>query len=118
MGKSCWTDDLSNKLDSLREGRISLKVDGPYGQVRSLACAVSLTNIRKQLSLNIWDYPYVVLCAGGVGVTAMMSVLGDLYNHLWSKRLKHIKEIHFVCTYSMLFVAIADASLDFRVQRV
>jgi predicted ferric reductase len=78
MGPGSWTHALSTRAADLKSGKIPIYVDGPYGS----------------LSLNPFDYPYVVLCCGGVGATPMMGVLGDLYNRWRQQRLKHIKGIH------------------------
>jgi predicted ferric reductase len=64
----------------LAEGEVS--IDGPYG-------SLSLRNYEA-------EYSHLVLVAGGVGVTPMISTLQELRSLHKQGSLNHVRQVHFV----------------------
>jgi len=80
MGVGSFTHKVAEHADDIAKGKMPVYVDGPYGS----------------LSLDLLDYPSVVLCCGGVGATPMVSIFGDLYVRYLQGRLKHIREVRLL----------------------
>jgi len=66
MGPNSWSRQVINLADtSLFQRTMKVKVDGPYGK----------------LSVDPFDYPVLVLIAGGIGVTPLFSILNEFHNN-------------------------------------
>lgn len=82
------TQQLVRLLESLGDKEtIQIKVDGPYG----LPCA---SNIHHSLL----DYPVALLISGGIGVTPMLSLLGELINRMERGKSYFCDTLYFVWT--------------------
>jgi len=75
MGQGTYTGDIA----ALKSAEMA-RVDGPYGK----------------LAVPVHRYECVVLCAGGVGVTPLMSILGDLHNKYAKNQLPNLKAVYLV----------------------
>jgi len=71
----------SRSLKALHGSSPEVKIDGPYGS----------------LSLDHTNYDVIVMCAGGIGVTPMLSVLRDLYYKI-SVGMEDVKKIYLFWT--------------------
>jgi ferredoxin-NADP reductase len=71
---------MMSTLPRILQSECSL--DGPYGRI----------------SLPHWhfEYTHIFLCAGGVGVTPMTSILSDLVYRHHNGQLKHVQSVNFV----------------------
>jgi len=80
MGKNTFTGQLANLVQQ-NENNFNIKVDGPYGA----------------LSIPIYQsYSTIILCAGGIGITPMMSILMELNSYCEKGMLLDVNEIHFI----------------------
>ena len=81
MGKGSWTNKI-RLLDESRSLKSKLKdspvlLQGPYGHIN-----IDYKNNK---------YKYLILVAGGIGITPILSILYDInHNHRKFKHLKHI----------------------------
>jgi len=78
MGPGTWTNQLAEQAKHLGKNDITLFIDGPHGS----------------FSLPVFEYPVIVLCAGGVGATPLMSLFGDLLQR--RSEIKTLKEVHLI----------------------
>jgi len=84
MGRGTWTGRLAaltKKGQALHDdipAFTKIEVDGPHGK----------------LTMPIDKYPVIILAAGGVGVTPILSVLEDLYNR--RHQMPHLSAVHFI----------------------
>ena len=83
VGNHSWTDRLfnivDNKLDILANKKIYIQ--GPYGHI-----SINYKNDK---------YENIIIVAGGIGITAMISILQDINKLYKTKNLHKIKKVHF-----------------------
>jgi len=93
LGKNSWSNRLfnivNNNIDILTNRKIY--VQGPYGH----------------LSVNYKNEKYnnIIIIAGGIGITPMISILEDINNSYSNNELSHVKKIYFywIITHMSLY---------------
>jgi len=88
-----WT----KAIQSLKGQSPQIRIDGPYGA----------------MSLDYTKYDVVMMCAGGIGVTPMFSLLRDLHYKI-SVRMEDVKKVYLFWTIRdpSLYYALSDAITD------
>lgn len=105
MAKSTWTSRLSQVQQSLENCGPApiVNIDGPY-PIYYLGYAWRLDKIDIDLIDKRYGKPpsfsaheNIILVAGGIGITPVISILKDLYNHYKQNHPKtnHIKNVSF-----------------------
>ena len=83
MGENSFTGKLHRYVTNMMKAEdLQIEVTGPYGK----------------LSVDLTRYQNVVLAAGGIGVTPMISTLHWLYDQYKLGNLKQLKKVLFVWT--------------------
>eukprot|EP00026_Physarum_polycephalum_P006583 Phypoly_transcript_06631.p1 GENE.Phypoly_transcript_06631~~Phypoly_transcript_06631.p1 ORF type:complete len:308 (+),score=16.03 Phypoly_transcript_06631:755-1678(+) len=66
MGGQSWTHQLHKLMEeTLLPDRIKVRLDGPYGR----------------MSIDLFNYPVLVLIAGGIGISPLVSILSEYHNN-------------------------------------
>lgn len=66
MGRDTWTHNVAKLLEeTLLPENIKVRLDGPYGK----------------LSIDLYNYPILVLIAGGIGIAPLISILNQYNNN-------------------------------------
>ena len=78
-----WTHNIARLAGSPWNRTVTLKVDGPYGDVP-----------------DPFDFSHLILVCGGVGVTPMHSIVMSIYNQLTSefinKKCARLQKVEFI----------------------
>ena len=84
MGGSTFTGRLHNhvKNNVMKAEDLDVKMTGPYGKI----------------SVKLERYTNIVLCAGGIGVTPMISTLHWLFDQSKESKLPNLKNVLFIWT--------------------
>ena len=95
LGKNSWSDRLfnivNNNVNILTNRKIY--VQGPYGHL-----SVNYKNEK---------YKNIIIIAGGIGITPMISILEDINKSYTNNELSHIKKVYFywIITHMSLYDA-------------
>ena len=88
MGVNSWTNKIKNMNENktlenkLKDSVILLQ--GPYGHIN-----IDYTNKK---------YKYLILMAGGIGITPILSILYDIHHNY--KKYKHLKHVYLIWIFS------------------
>lgn len=80
MGVGSWSNQLAGKVADLQSEAAQIKIAGPYGS----------------MSVKLEDYPVIIMCAGGVGITPMMSTYMHLVEEHKAGRFSHLRRVELI----------------------
>jgi predicted ferric reductase len=95
LGKNSWSNRLfnivNNNVNILTNRKIYIQ--GPYGHL-----SVNYKNEK---------YKNIIIIAGGIGITPMISILEDINNSYTNNELSHVKKVYFywIITHMSLYDA-------------
>lgn len=85
MGPDSFTGKLYKHVQTLMKPEdLEINVTGPYGKM-----SINLLNPK---------YKTIILCAGGIGITPMISTLHWLHDQYTAGKLKHVEKVLFIWT--------------------